>query len=443
MSETILVIASSAPLIQGIQDILGSSYTIDVAKSKEQAFQILQRGGLPIMCIIDEKVSGRDGFEVCGGLRTIADTDSIGLLYLTSTPDNYDKIRANQIGIDDLMGKPIPESKFIEKVENLVKKYQLGAEVLAKAREATGVQSRPGLDNPFHGGSDSSTDLQSMIYHGYDDNDPGEVPGTHEPAVPSTQPPPQEFHQWERTSAPSQSESWNAQSDSSVDLWGQAATDAPTNWGPPANQKPQTEYQARSNEYNERPTGYQNRPATRRQERPTNHGEPKTGWGRPSVAVSPLDMPTDEAPTRVLNRGYRQKKQEQEYADPVSFFMESEDEPTTGFMMTSDAIQKAKSRRAKKPVNGERKEASGGGNGHGSGKAFETLDEAQVQRLALTEVTKKLDFLSQEKIESIVNRIVETKVTAIMNQLTPKIKEMVLLATKEHVINTLQKKKDA
>ena len=139
-------------------------------------------------------------------------TDSFGVLYLTGKPDNYDKIRVNQIGVDDIMGKPIPESKFISKVESLANQYSAGVRMRSGLDEQpSSLDNRPMLENPFGASSSDQAMSPEMIYHGYDNGGASEFgPQNEVPSAGNSQEPGTSWNAQQPGQSQRPGTSWNA-----------------------------------------------------------------------------------------------------------------------------------------------------------------------------------------------------------------------------------------
>jgi two-component system cell cycle response regulator len=84
------------------------------------ALAICENGGCDIV-LLDVKMPGMDGFEVCRRLRAAPDTAHLPIVLLTAFDRPADRVRGLESGADDFLTKPVDEIALIARVRSLVR----------------------------------------------------------------------------------------------------------------------------------------------------------------------------------------------------------------------------------------------------------------------------------------------------------------------------------
>ena len=84
------------------------------------AIAICQKGECDIV-LLDVKMPGMDGFEVCRRLRNARDTSHLPIVLLTALDRPADRVRGLDSGADDFLTKPVDEIALIARVRSLVR----------------------------------------------------------------------------------------------------------------------------------------------------------------------------------------------------------------------------------------------------------------------------------------------------------------------------------
>ena len=103
-----------------------------LAAAREEAFDAV---------LLDITLPGIDGFEVCRELR--AQSDTIGIIFLTARTQEDDKVGGLKMGADDYVTKPFSPSELVARVEAVCRRVQLAA----SAPREVEVESGPFLLN--------------------------------------------------------------------------------------------------------------------------------------------------------------------------------------------------------------------------------------------------------------------------------------------------------
>jgi PleD family two-component response regulator len=72
----------------------------------------------PDLILLDIKMPGLDGYEVCTELKSQASTSSIPVIFLSALDDVFDKVKAFSVGGVDYVSKPFQVEEVLARVEN-------------------------------------------------------------------------------------------------------------------------------------------------------------------------------------------------------------------------------------------------------------------------------------------------------------------------------------
>ena len=95
-------------------------FEVLVAANGPDALAICEKGGCDIV-LLDVKMPGMDGFEVCRRLRAAPDTAHLPIVLLTAFDRPADRMRGLESGADDFLTKPVDEIALIARVRSLVR----------------------------------------------------------------------------------------------------------------------------------------------------------------------------------------------------------------------------------------------------------------------------------------------------------------------------------
>ena len=114
----ILIVDDTPANIDIIMAILGDDYDIAVALCGEDALEIIEEDR-PDLILLDIIMPGIDGFEVCKRIKNNKETCSIPIIFLSGNSSESDINRANELGAQGFLSKPIDP----EELKNIVGRY--------------------------------------------------------------------------------------------------------------------------------------------------------------------------------------------------------------------------------------------------------------------------------------------------------------------------------
>jgi DNA-binding response OmpR family regulator len=119
MAEHILVVEDEAAVARGLQYALTQEgWSVTLARSGEEALQLIAERA-PDLAILDVRLPGMSGFDLCRELRR---TMTIPILMLTARIEEIDKVLGLELGADDYMTKPFKVRELIARVRALLRR---------------------------------------------------------------------------------------------------------------------------------------------------------------------------------------------------------------------------------------------------------------------------------------------------------------------------------
>ncbi|MGQ9838125.1 MAG: response regulator [Cyanobacteriota bacterium] len=110
-------------------DLLESmGYQVSEAESGNQALHILETVQ-PDLILLDVRMPGLDGFEVCQRIKANEETHLIPVVLITAASDRKNRVRGIEAGADDFLSKPFDESELLARVRSLVHQRHLNQDL--------------------------------------------------------------------------------------------------------------------------------------------------------------------------------------------------------------------------------------------------------------------------------------------------------------------------
>lgn len=128
-SDRILLVDDNATNLQVLYktlDVLG--YTLLVAKDGETALQIAEKAR-PAVVLLDIRMPGMDGFEVCQRLKANSVTAESAVIFLSAADDTESKVRGLELGGVDYITKPFNTDEVVARVRTHLKILRLEQEL--------------------------------------------------------------------------------------------------------------------------------------------------------------------------------------------------------------------------------------------------------------------------------------------------------------------------
>lgn len=114
----VLVVDDEAANIAVLVDILRAEHEVFVARSGEQALDRLASGLLPDVILLDLRMPGMDGYEVCARLKEESKTSGIPVIFVTALADAENEERGLSLGAVDYIIRPFTPAIVRARVRN-------------------------------------------------------------------------------------------------------------------------------------------------------------------------------------------------------------------------------------------------------------------------------------------------------------------------------------
>lgn len=106
-------------------------YTVLSAHSGEQALQLVAQN-TPDLIMLDMRMQGMNGLEVCRHLKQQDSTRRVPVLIVTALGNDNEKQDAINAGADDFVPKPLDAIIMMNRVKSLLRMKQLADELQAR-----------------------------------------------------------------------------------------------------------------------------------------------------------------------------------------------------------------------------------------------------------------------------------------------------------------------
>lgn len=135
----VLIADSNATVRKILRHMLGAlDCDIVEASSADQVSELAHRRPSPKAMILDGRLSGRSGFDICGELKTEEQFQLTPIILMMDSEATEDKLRALDCGADDILRKPINRGELTFRMRSLMRLQRfnhelIGAESVAMA----------------------------------------------------------------------------------------------------------------------------------------------------------------------------------------------------------------------------------------------------------------------------------------------------------------------
>jgi len=119
MAANIMIVEDEPAVARGVQVALErEGYTVSVVPTGEEAVSRFSELA-PELVLLDVRLPGIDGFEVCRQLRR---ETRAPILFLTARADEVDKVVGLEIGADDYLVKPFSVRELVSRIKALLRR---------------------------------------------------------------------------------------------------------------------------------------------------------------------------------------------------------------------------------------------------------------------------------------------------------------------------------
>jgi CheY-like chemotaxis protein len=129
----VLIVDDERLIRDAFGDLLKDTYIILKATSGEEAIRVTLAES-PDILLLDLRMPGIDGYQVCQRLKSDPSTSHIPILVVTALTETTDKVKGLLHGADDYLIKPVDAEDLTEKVRQILRRFE---GVLRQEREAS------------------------------------------------------------------------------------------------------------------------------------------------------------------------------------------------------------------------------------------------------------------------------------------------------------------
>ncbi len=118
-----LVVDDDQALQEVLRDVLeAEGYTVVTADDGEQALRQWDEAR-PDLVLLDIRMPGMDGYEVCRRLRQWDPRRTTPIIMLTALSAEADELRGLEVGADDYMTKPFNTRELTARMRTVLSRY--------------------------------------------------------------------------------------------------------------------------------------------------------------------------------------------------------------------------------------------------------------------------------------------------------------------------------
>lgn len=113
----VLVVDDTPDNLSLIHGLLRDSYRVRVATSAAKALQILERGELPHLALLDVMMPDQDGYDLCARMKADPRFRDIPVIFISARSEIADEQRGFAAGGVDYVTKPISPATLLARIE--------------------------------------------------------------------------------------------------------------------------------------------------------------------------------------------------------------------------------------------------------------------------------------------------------------------------------------
>lgn len=163
----ILIVDDTIESLQLLKQMLSDAgYTVRVAQDGAMAlYSVLKRQ--PDLMLLDIKMPGIDGYEVCRRIKSNPETAGIPIIFLSALQDKSSLLKGFELGASDYINKPYLAEEVLARVQTHIELQHLRVDLEAKLRVRTQkleteIQERKEIEQELRL---SQTKLQNLSAH--------------------------------------------------------------------------------------------------------------------------------------------------------------------------------------------------------------------------------------------------------------------------------------
>jgi signal transduction histidine kinase len=138
----VLIVEDTPASLQLLADLLtGAGYNARRAQDGRMALMSAQAQP-PELILLDVRMPGMDGYEVCRRLKADPRTRDVPVIFLSALRETEDKVRAFRLGAVDYVAKPYQSDEILARVRTHIELHRLQAKLEEQVEERTAQHRR-------------------------------------------------------------------------------------------------------------------------------------------------------------------------------------------------------------------------------------------------------------------------------------------------------------
>lgn len=129
-AEMVLIVEDEDKIASVLTDYLGASGLHTHRLSHGGYVLDWVRRNRPLAVLLDRKLPGRDGLEICRDLRA---SSNVPIMMITARSEEADRLEGFQVGVDDYICKPFSPREVTARVQALLRRSRGGTAEVATA----------------------------------------------------------------------------------------------------------------------------------------------------------------------------------------------------------------------------------------------------------------------------------------------------------------------
>ena len=114
--KTVLAVDDSPENLDVLKGQLTPDYIVKAAINGAVALKIASKRP-PDIVLLDVRMPGMDGFEVCQALKQDTTTRDVPVIFVTGEDDSEIRAAATKVGVADILSKPVDPDALRETIE--------------------------------------------------------------------------------------------------------------------------------------------------------------------------------------------------------------------------------------------------------------------------------------------------------------------------------------
>jgi DNA-binding response OmpR family regulator len=132
---TLLIVDDTPQNLRLISDFLAEQgFELMLARSGAQALEKV-RMEAPDLVLLDLRMPGMDGFEVCRQLKADPETSDLPVIFMTAVDDTAHKVEGFALGAVDYITKPIQREELLARIRHHLQLHRLQMELSAQSED--------------------------------------------------------------------------------------------------------------------------------------------------------------------------------------------------------------------------------------------------------------------------------------------------------------------